>query len=83
MQCFIWENKMKNTVVYQTEKKIWAIPRAKREEYVYEKELKPLRMALINTTQQFWEAIQHMTNEELVDILVEELKNNQETLYSN
>lgn len=78
-------NPMENYIIYQTKHSIWFIPTDKWNEYVYHKELKPIRMAIVEMTDECASLLYELfksKKREFVKILKDEL-NETFSLYMN
>lgn len=70
-------------VIYQTEKMVWMIPVSKFNKFVYDNELKILKLMLCDCSNDFIERLKECSQEELVDCLMWELEESKETIYMN
>lgn len=74
---------MLRQVIYQTEKMVWMIPVSKFNKFVYDNELKILKLMLCDCSNDFIERLKECNQEELVDCLMWELEESKETIYMN
>lgn len=74
---------MLRQVIYQTEKMVWMIPVSKFNKFVYDNELKILKLMLCDCSNDFIERLKECSQEELVDCLMWELEESKETIYMN
>jgi hypothetical protein len=75
---------MKNYIVYQTKDKVWIIQSENWNRLQYEREIKPIRLALLDLTDEAEQALAEILQdniEEFVELLNEELDN--QCLYMN
>lgn len=75
---------MKNYIVYQTKDKVWIIQSENWNRLQYEREIKPIRLALIDLTDEAEQALAEILQdniEEFAELLNEELNN--QCLYMN
>lgn len=77
---------MKKYILYQTKKGVWVVNKNQRDRYVYEEEIKPIRILICDITDEWIEAIIEIfksDKEQFIDIIQEELNQNFSTLYMN
>lgn len=77
---------MKKYILYQTKKGVWVVNKNQRDRYVYEEEIKPIRILICDITDKWIEAIIEIfksDKEQFIDIIQEELNQNFSTLYMN
>ena len=77
---------MKNYVFYQTNKSLWLCKSENRPRYSYNKEIKPIRIAILEVTDKAIDVLMDLfqENQEMfVEIIKEELDNSFNTLYMN
>lgn len=70
-------------VIRQTKDKIGIVPASKFSQYVYENELKIVRMLLCDCSKWFIELLLNSSKEDMARILSKELKEDKQTIYSN
>lgn len=77
---------MEKYVFYQTNKSCWIVDRYQRERYKYEKEINPIRMALVEVTEQWIQALMELFQEnqqEFIDEIKYTLDQEPFIIYSN
>lgn len=70
-------------VIYQTKNAIGIVPANKFNQFVYENELKIIRMLLCECSPMFVDWINNCSKEDLIECLLSELKQDKQTLYMN
>ena len=71
------------TVVFECKKWVWVVLLEDYKKYIYDNFIAVNRFCVVDTSPDFRDDIQDITNERLEEILKEELAENQTTLYSN
>lgn len=77
---------MEKYVFYETNKSVWIVDRYNRHKYVYEKNIVPIRMVLVDVSEQWIQALMELfkeNGEEFIDEVKFELNENKFTSYSN
>lgn len=77
---------MEKYIFYETNKSAWICDRYQRERFKYEKNLKPIRTALVEVTEQWLQALMELfenNQQEFVEEIRYELTENFLTVYSN
>lgn len=70
-------------VIRQTKNKVGIVPANKYNQYVYEHELKIIRMLLCDCSEWFIKLLLNSSKEEMARILTKELEEDTQVLYSN
>ena len=74
---------MKNIIIYQTSKNIWFCEKEFWEKWKYENNLFPIRLLQTLVSNCFLEDLKNMEKRDLIDILLETLNEDDETINSN
>lgn len=76
---------MKQYVFFESQNKVWVVPRDEWEQYKYDNEITPLRFAILDMTKEWLCALMEIKLENIndfIDIVRDEL-NNVFTIHSN
>ena len=76
-------NEIIKAVVFESKRWVWVVELKDYKKYLYDNFLYPTRLCVVDTSPDFWDDIQDITNERLEEILKEELWENPLTLYTN
>lgn len=77
---------MEKFVFFQTHKSSWLVHRYQREKYKYENEITPIRMALVEVTEQGLQALMELfqsDQQEFINEINYTLNEEKFTIYSN
>lgn len=78
---------MSKFVFYQSNKMVWIVPKQNRDAYVYKNEILPIRMAILEVTEEWQEALYELLisdKKEFANAVIDELSDKLNlTIYSN
>lgn len=82
-----YTNNMQKFVFYQSNKMVWIVPKQNRDAYVYKNEILPIRMAILEVTEEWQQALYELLmsdKQEFANTVIEELNDkNNFTIYNN